>query len=383
MSESTHPLSAKGLFDEIRQELGSPDRGFLRTAWKMSTAPGPTLRAAFRGEAGELTRPVRYFLMVFTLYALVYVSSGAMAILAADMDQRLAEGLNAVRAAHGITTKISPADVAQLNPLTYYLQYPLVSEAILAIALWLASWPALARMGLSATERLAATMYLYGTINLLQVPLVVLLFTGHIHLLQNGLAFLFVVYLGYAVHGLANPPRRWAFLRGIAWFLLLQGFSALLFFVTTVTTLYRLDHAQPATAAAPPPAPDDGATVAAKGPGDGMAAAPAGEVDARVAGTIYHATAKVRCSGYQGAAEGQCDAGVVRDGDATFVDVTLPDGRKRTLFFDAKGRFVSFSTAQADGTAAMAIGSRREGDDTIATLGSESYVIPDALVQGG
>jgi hypothetical protein len=78
-----------------------------------------------------------------------------------------------------------------------------------------------------------------------------------------------------------------------------------------------------------------------------------------------------------------CDAGVVRGTETgTYVEVALPDGRTRTLFFNSDGSFLSFSTAEADGTAAMAIGSSREGDTTIATLGTERYEIPDAFVMG-
>lgn len=108
-----------------------------------------------------------------------------------------------------------------------------------------------------------------------------------------------------------------------------------------------------------------------------------GQGDALVEGTPYHATAQIRCEGYQGAAPGLCDAGVVRGLDTgPYVEVSLPDGRKRTIFFNPDGSFLSFSTAQADGTAAMAIESRREGDTTIAILGTERYEIPDAFVLG-
>lgn len=108
-----------------------------------------------------------------------------------------------------------------------------------------------------------------------------------------------------------------------------------------------------------------------------------GQGDARVAGTHYHATAQVRCSGYQGASAGMCNAGVVRGTETgAYIDVTLPDGRQRTIFFNRDGSFLTFSVAEADGTAAMAISSRREGDTTIATLGTERYEIPDVFVQG-
>lgn len=117
-------------------------------------------------------------------------------------------------------------------------------------------------------------------------------------------------------------------------------------------------------------------TVAIPGDGDGQG-------DAKVADTNYNATAQISCAGYKGAAAGMCDAGVVRDAETgPYIDVTLPDGVKRTIFFNKDGSFLSFSTAQADGTAAMPITSSREGDLTIAKLGTERYEIPDVFVQG-
>jgi hypothetical protein len=106
--------------------------------------------------------------------------------------------------------------------------------------------------------------------------------------------------------------------------------------------------------------------------------------DALVAGTAYNATAQISCAGYKGAAAGMCDVGVIRGGESgTTVEVKLADGAKRVIFFNADGSFLSFSTAQADGTAAMAVSAQRKGDNTIAKLGTETYEIPDALVVGG
>ena len=117
-------------------------------------------------------------------------------------------------------------------------------------------------------------------------------------------------------------------------------------------------------------------SVARAGDGDGQG-------DAKVAGTNYNATAQIRCAGYKGAAAGMCEAGVVRGTETgTYVEVTLPDGVQRTIFFNNDGSFLSFSAAEADGTAAMKSASSREGDTTIATLGSERYEIPDAFVKG-
>lgn len=132
----------------------------------------------------------------------------------------------------------------------------------------------------------------------------------------------------------------------------------------------------PEAAEAPEAAP---AEQAAALPGDGDS-----QGDAKVAGTNYNATAQIACAGYKGAAAGMCDAGVIRNGaDGATVEVTLPDGTKRAIFFNPDGSFLSFSTAEADGTAAMAISSEKKGDVTTAKLGTETYEIPDAFVLGG
>ena len=108
-----------------------------------------------------------------------------------------------------------------------------------------------------------------------------------------------------------------------------------------------------------------------------------GQGDAKVAGTNYNATAQIRCAGYKGAPAGMCDAGVVRGTETgTYVEVALPDGVQRTIFFNNDGSFLSISTAEADGTAKLKMDSSREGDTTIATLGSERYEIPDVFVKG-
>ncbi len=136
-------------------------------------------------------------------------------------------------------------------------------------------------------------------------------------------------------------------------------------FLLATCAILSLSACQPASQAAAPP-----------GDGDSQG-------DAKVAGTEYNATAQIPCSGYKGAAAGQCPAGVVRGTETgPYIEVTLPDGVQRTILFDEAGKFLSFSTAQADGTAAMAITSSREGDTTIATLGTERYEIPDAFVLG-
>ncbi|MCX9146505.1 hypothetical protein [Erythrobacter sp. WG] len=109
-----------------------------------------------------------------------------------------------------------------------------------------------------------------------------------------------------------------------------------------------------------------------------------GQGDATVAGTSYNATAQIACAGYKGAAAGTCDAGVIRNGsDGITVEVSLPGSVKRAIFFKPDGSFLTFSTAEADGTAAMPISAKRKGDATVAKLGTEIYEIPDAFVLGG
>jgi hypothetical protein len=106
--------------------------------------------------------------------------------------------------------------------------------------------------------------------------------------------------------------------------------------------------------------------------------------DALVPGTAYNATAQISCAGYKGAATGICDAGVIRGGkNGVTVEVKIAEDAKRIIFFNADGSFLSFSTSEADGTAAMAISSQKIGDNTIAKIGTETYVIPEALVLGG
>jgi hypothetical protein len=132
---------------------------------------------------------------------------------------------------------------------------------------------------------------------------------------------------------------------------------------------------QKAEEAAPAATPSEAATPA---PGDGDS-----QGDALVPGTNYNATAKIPCAGYKSAAAGMCDAGVIRNGaEGTTVEVTLADGTKRIIFFNPDGSFLSFSTAEADGTSSMEISSEKEGDVTTAKLGTETYEIPDVFVIG-
>lgn len=133
------------------------------------------------------------------------------------------------------------------------------------------------------------------------------------------------------------------------------------------------DTATPANAMAagpvddngPPPPPDDG--------------------DATVAGTDYNATTILDC-GFDGAAPTQsCDAGIKRnwgEDGSHLVEVTKPDGFKRAIFFEGTTP-VGADSAQADGSAGWDFSTSREGDRVTVSYGPETYVIVDAMIEGG
>lgn len=117
----------------------------------------------------------------------------------------------------------------------------------------------------------------------------------------------------------------------------------------------------------PPPTPDSTGT------------------DAKVAGTDYNATATIKC-GFGGKPPTQsCPAGVKRnwgENGTNLVEVTKPDGRKRAIFFTGTTPDGADS-AQSDGSAGWDFKVNRKGDMVTITFGPETYVIVDALVEGG
>ena len=108
--------------------------------------------------------------------------------------------------------------------------------------------------------------------------------------------------------------------------------------------------------------------------------------DALVAGTDYNATASVDCGFDNEPPTQSCKAGVKRNWTDTpgehLVEVQKPDGRKRALFFRGTEPYGADS-AQADGSAGWDFGSTRKGDRTTVRFGPETYVIVDALIEGG
>jgi hypothetical protein len=136
----------------------------------------------------------------------------------------------------------------------------------------------------------------------------------------------------------------------------------------------------------------DGVTVVSVPQGDanaGMvekgAPPPPEREDALVPGTDYNATTTIDCGFKRAAPTARCDAGVKRNrnGPGTaVVEVTKPDGIKRSIFFKGTGAF-SADSSQADGSAAYDFKATRKGDETTVRFGPETYVIFDALVVGG
>ena len=107
--------------------------------------------------------------------------------------------------------------------------------------------------------------------------------------------------------------------------------------------------------------------------------------DATVAGTDYNATTILSC-GFGGSAPNQsCNAGVKRnwgEDGTNLVEVTKPDGRKRAIFFNGTTPYGADS-AEADGSAGWDLKHTRDGDRVTITYGPETYVIVDALIEGG
>ena len=108
--------------------------------------------------------------------------------------------------------------------------------------------------------------------------------------------------------------------------------------------------------------------------------------DALVEGTEYNATTILDC-GFDGAPPTEtCNAGVIRNwgGEAgsALVEIQKPDGSKRAIFFNGLEPYGADS-AEADGSAGWDFEtSRNDGRITI-QFGPESYVIVDALIEGG
>lgn len=99
--------------------------------------------------------------------------------------------------------------------------------------------------------------------------------------------------------------------------------------------------------------------------------------DAKVPGTEYNATGNIPCTTDQTASQSSCPFGVVRQGNGNgIVDVTRPDGITISVFFE-NGQAV-----KAQGGSG-AFSSAKQGDESVVTIGTERFTIPDAVIFGG
>nr|WP_255704109.1 hypothetical protein [Erythrobacter sp. SN021] len=110
-----------------------------------------------------------------------------------------------------------------------------------------------------------------------------------------------------------------------------------------------------------------------------------GDGDAMVAGTDYNATTVLPCGFDNAPPDQSCEAGVKRnwgDDGTHLVEVTKPDGSKRAIFFNGTTPSGADS-AEADGSAGWDFSSLRADDRITISFGPETYVVADALIEGG
>ena len=134
-----------------------------------------------------------------------------------------------------------------------------------------------------------------------------------------------------------------------------------------------------------PTAADNSADTTAM-PEASASPAQTGAEDSLVAGTDYNATTILDCGFDNKPPTQSCNAGVKRNwGDTPgehLVEVTKPDGRKRAIFFRGTEPYGPDS-AQADGSAGWDFETSRKGDQVTVNFGPETYVIVDAMIEGG
>ena len=82
-----------------------------------------------------------------------------------------------------------------------------------------------------------------------------------------------------------------------------------------------------------------------------------------------------------GPSDGDCVNVEVYD-SAILVEVAKPDASKRAIFFNGTTPYDADS-AEADGSAGWDSKHTRDGDRVTITYGPETYVIVDALIEGG
>ena len=113
----------------------------------------------------------------------------------------------------------------------------------------------------------------------------------------------------------------------------------------------------------------------------GKGAAAAEPARQQAAGASSSASGNIPCAQAKSQPMGQCPFTVSREGQGTaIVSVTLPDGRKRAIFFE-KGKATGADLSQADGD--LTFRATKEADLFKIQAGNERYEIPEAAVFGG
>ncbi|MCB1377302.1 MAG: hypothetical protein KDK89_02860 [Alphaproteobacteria bacterium] len=102
--------------------------------------------------------------------------------------------------------------------------------------------------------------------------------------------------------------------------------------------------------------------------------------DAKVEGTDFNATGPIPCARYPGQPMGQCQMGVMREGNGNgSITVFWPDGGSRVIYFEMNTPS-SYDESQADAGKEMTVD--QNADLSIVTIGDERFEIPDVVMAG-
>lgn len=229
MSNDAPNFSLRNIFSEAVKEFGSPDRGFFRTTWLFLSAPGHTLRKILQGEEQNVTTPFRYFLLAYSLYAIIYIATGANDIAIADQVASIKQQLH--------SSKIFNTDQQVRDRLgfSFFIQYPLIATLIALVFLWLSSLVSFFRFKLSAGQHLSAALYFMGATTVLQLPLALLVFLNHTQWMAFVAQLLVFIYMLWTTQTYNRAAHRFGFIRGIVWFCLWQ----FLLLVLTITFIAK------------------------------------------------------------------------------------------------------------------------------------------------
>lgn len=108
---------------------------------------------------------------------------------------------------------------------------------------------------------------------------------------------------------------------------------------------------------------------------EGSGRPPGGAFGFGLEGSAYDAVGPLNCQYGEDGRMSSCDYGIVRNGTSSQLDLTAPDGSRRTLEYRA-GRFYG-------GQGVSGVESRKQGGDAVVTInGNETYYIPDSVVMG-